>query len=317
MINESIKGESVTTDTKENGVMVSVHMITYKHEKFIAEAIEGVLSQKTNFLVELIISDDCSPDKTREIIETYRVKYPSVIKPVARDKNLGMMKNFADTFRYCTGKYIAVCEGDDCWTDPLKLQKQVDFLEAHTEYAMCFHNARIVDVEKGTETLFLDQHEDRSYSGSEILMVWTIPTASVVFRNHCFSIAELENPNYRNGDIVLFLSIADHGKLWYKSDVMSRYNRHTGGVTYTRKTRKDFERYIANYTEMSRSFGGKYKNETKTLIGLQYMFLSLESLRSFSPGFFANFWKSFQSYPSKFFRNFKVVYLNPVIRRLS
>mgnify|MGYP001248218371 CR=1 FL=1 len=117
--------------------LVSVHMITYNHEKYIAQAIEGVLMQKTNFLFELVIGEDCSTDSTRVICKEYADRYPNIIKLLPdAGKNLGMMENAIRTTMACTGKYIALCEGDDYWTDPYKLQKQVDFLEAHNDYGL-------------------------------------------------------------------------------------------------------------------------------------------------------------------------------------
>lgn len=119
---------------KNNRAMVSVCMITYNHERYIGDAIEGVLMQQTDFPVELIIGEDCSSDNTREIVLEYAEKYPDIIRPLLPESNLGMMKNFIKTMEAAKGKYIALCEGDDYWTDPYKLQKQVDFLEENEGY---------------------------------------------------------------------------------------------------------------------------------------------------------------------------------------
>lgn len=104
-------------------------MITYNHEKYIIQAIEGVLMQKTSFPIKLVIGEDCSTDNTRRICIEYKEKYPEKIELLLPEKNLGMIPNFINTLKACTGKYIALCDGDDYWTDPNKLQKQVDFLE--------------------------------------------------------------------------------------------------------------------------------------------------------------------------------------------
>jgi len=111
--------------------MVSVFMMAYNHEKYISEAIEGVLMQKTNFDFEIVIGEDCSTDNTRQIILDYQQKYPGKFKLLLHDKNIGASANQSAVFNACTGKYIALCEGDDYWTDPYKLQKQVDFFEAN------------------------------------------------------------------------------------------------------------------------------------------------------------------------------------------
>src|SRR6516164_8232942 len=117
---------------------VSVFMITYNHGKYISEAIESIVSQKTNFEFELVIGEDCGPDDTRAICEQYAAKYPDIINLLPSDKNYGPMGNTIRVMYACTGKYVALCEGDDYWTDPYKLQKQVDFLEANPDFSICF-----------------------------------------------------------------------------------------------------------------------------------------------------------------------------------
>lgn len=106
---------------------VSVKTITYNHEKFIAQCIEGIMMQKTNFAFEYIIGEDCSTDSTMEIVQEYARRYPDVIRIITAEKNVGAVENDNRTDRACRGKYVAFCEGDDFWTDPYKLQKQVDF----------------------------------------------------------------------------------------------------------------------------------------------------------------------------------------------
>src|SRR5690554_2111531 len=123
-----------------NKPLVSVFCVSYNHEQFIAQALDGFIMQQVDFDFEIVISDDCSTDNTRAIIEKYKNKYPHVFKDVSPQKNLGMQKNWMHTLSACTGTYIALCEGDDYWTDPNKLQKQVDFLEANEEYSLCVHN---------------------------------------------------------------------------------------------------------------------------------------------------------------------------------
>ena len=116
--------------------LVSVHMITYNHEKFISQAIEGVLNQKCDFNIQLVIGEDCSTDQTRRICDEYAAKHPGKIKLLPSLQNFGMIKNGLRTLEACTGNYIAHCEGDDYWIDPYKLQKQVSFLEANPEYVL-------------------------------------------------------------------------------------------------------------------------------------------------------------------------------------
>ncbi len=129
--------------------LVSVKMITYNHAPYIAQAIEGVLQQETSFPFELIIGEDCSTDGTREIVFEYQKKYPDMIRVITSDHNVGATKNSCRTERACRGKYIAYCEGDDYWHHPLKLQKQVDFLEHHPDIGLVFSDYHLHVVSKG------------------------------------------------------------------------------------------------------------------------------------------------------------------------
>ncbi len=140
---------------------VSVLMLSYNHEKYIREAMQSVLMQQADFPFEVVICDDSSTDRTDEIISEIRDQHPgnSVIKYFRHVKNIGMMQNLVFTLRQCTGKYIAVCEGDDYWTDPLKLQKQVDILEESPQHAMVITNRKVL-YEDGTE---VDELYERDY----------------------------------------------------------------------------------------------------------------------------------------------------------
>ena len=118
--------------------LVSIKMITYNHAPFIAQAIEGVLQQKTNFPFELVIGEDCSTDGTRALVFEYQKKYPDIIRVVTSDENVGMKKNGLRVLAACLGKYIAFCEGDDYWHNLDKLQKQADYLDSHPECGLVF-----------------------------------------------------------------------------------------------------------------------------------------------------------------------------------
>ena len=131
----------------EGEPLVSVCVITYNHGKYIRQCLDGILMQKVNFPYEVLIHDDASPDDTADIIREYWAKYPTVIKPILQTENrysrglpIGKLN-----YERAKGKYIALCEGDDYWTDEGKLQMQVDFLEEHGEYVGTAHNVRVVD----------------------------------------------------------------------------------------------------------------------------------------------------------------------------
>ena len=129
----------------QDKIAVSVICVTYNHEKYIQEALDSILMQKTDFSFEILIGEDCSTDKTRDVLKEYEEKFPGRFTMYYREKNLGATKNEYELFMDAKGKYIAALELDDIWTDPMKLQKQYDFLEKHDEYIGVAHNFDIID----------------------------------------------------------------------------------------------------------------------------------------------------------------------------
>jgi len=210
-------------------LLVSVHMITYNHEKYIAQAIKGVLMQEATFDYELVISDDSSSDNTLNIIKEYQERYPNIVRIIHREKNLGSVKNFFDTLKHCNGKYIAICEGDDYWTDCLKLQKQVDVLENNHKLTGCFHNSeeRYWNDYNKASMLYLDIGGAREVSLLDMTISNMVPTASVVFRtpipNEVFSDTILKLPI---GDWPLHLLNLREGNYYYIPQVMSVRHLH-------------------------------------------------------------------------------------------
>lgn len=161
--------------------LVSVCMITYNHEDFVAKSIESVLQQKINAKIELVIGEDNSTDGTVAIIQHYSEKYPDLIRARFNHSNLGMISNFVKTLEDCRGKYIAILEGDDYWIDPYKLQKQVDFLEKNPDVVICCTNYETL-TNGVTEARYRTRH-DSIYSGDLIFSDNIVPTLTSVFRN--------------------------------------------------------------------------------------------------------------------------------------
>ena len=192
----------------KNDILVSVCSITYNQAPYIRQCIDGILMQKTNFKYEVIIHDDCSTDGTTEIIREYAEKYPDLIVPIFQSVNQYQNGNrsIMATFVYpkARGKYIAICEGDDYWTDPLKLQKQVDFLEEHPDYGMCYTKTYKLYNNKITGVW---GDEDCSFYG--LLNYKIIPTLSRVERRSVYDryIAEIkpQTHNWLMGDFPAFL----------------------------------------------------------------------------------------------------------------
>lgn len=207
-------------------------MITYNHEKYIAEAIEGVVMQKTNFPFELIIGEDLSTDNTRTICIEYQKKYPDIIRLRLNNPNQGMMLNWINNIESGRGQYIALCDGDDYWTDPYKLQKQFDFMEANPDFAMCSHKVHTLMC--GVMDENIEMERDILTTEDIIRKDWGLLTASIFFRKDAH-----KSPDWyytvKNGDYALQLIVSLSGKIKFLPDYMAVYRQHLGGVSSTLK----------------------------------------------------------------------------------
>ena len=228
----------------KKNIVVNVCMLTFNHEKYIQEAIEGVLMQKCNFDYALVIGEDCSTDKTKQICQEYASKY-SGINLLTSETNLGMVPNFIRTLHACTGRYISLCEGDDYWTDPYKLQKQVDFLEANEDFAITFCNV-LVKYEDSDNKNHKGYQKEKMPSNNPI-QTFPVPnettdiydiakgnyihTPGVVFRN---ILRDVSLPRYMStvpiGDWPLYMFISQYGKIRYFNEIMAVYRVHNNGV---------------------------------------------------------------------------------------
>jgi glycosyltransferase involved in cell wall biosynthesis len=223
---------------------VSVCMITYNHERFIAQAIESVLEQKTAFDFELVIGEDCSTDNTRTIVMTYSQKYPNQIRALIREKNIGTGQNLFKTINECKGQYIAHLDGDDYWTDPLKLQKQVDFLDAHPSYSLCCHCYKIYDEENkewdrddGNQKLFADADEGKDITADiffDYRIDWLIHGLTAVFRKEMLDIDILARYKYLC-DVPLFYHLITKGKCRRFNFIGGVYRKH-GSAIFSKKS---------------------------------------------------------------------------------
>ena len=203
---------------------VSVCVITYNHEKFIEECLLSILNQETNFDFEIVIGEDGSSDLTRTRIENCIRKYPGNIKLLPDVGNLGMMPNFIRTLKACTGTYIAICEGDDYWTDISKLQEQVDFLDHNTDFVSCYtdiqhyseKDAKTTDlIQEGIDTIQLPDLFNKNY----------ITTLTAMFRNNVLEFPE-EFSALSVGDWPLFTLLSQFGKIKRLPRITGVYRIH-------------------------------------------------------------------------------------------
>lgn len=206
---------------------VSIITITYNHEKYIREALDSFVMQEVDFEFEVLVADDASTDKTQAIISEYAKRYPELIKPLLRKNNMGAWTNFLDVFKQAKGQYVALCEGDDFWTDPNKLQKQVDFLDAHPNHALCFHPVRVF-FENNEEEQSTFPMQKSGFTTEKLLQENYIQTNSVMYRRR---------EDYSNlaidimpGDWYLHLYHAQFGKIGFINSTMSAYRRHSSGI---------------------------------------------------------------------------------------
>lgn len=252
-------------------VLVSIFMITYNHEKYIAQALESILMQKVDFEYEIIIGDDYSTDKTRDILKSYKERYPERIKLILRDKNIGVTNNVIEVYKNCTGKYIAMLEGDDYWTDKNKLQIQVDFLEDNIEYSGCFHNTKIYNCTNGKffgvyPPEYVESINNIGEGIEEIIgHNCSIHISSLVFRN--FLIKDLEKcmevlkASEVVGDVQLFFLNLYYGKLKGINRYMSVYRYKSCSTAATTKGDEFFVNEYMKIIDKLNIFTNKVYNE--------------------------------------------------------
>jgi glycosyltransferase involved in cell wall biosynthesis len=242
----------------QQNLKVSVCMITYGHEKYIRDAIEGVLMQECDFEVELILANDCSPDSTDKVIQDILENHPrkSWIKYFKHEKNLGMMPNFIFAMQECQGKYIALCEGDDYWTDPLKLQKQVDFLEANPDYVVCYHDCAVIDGLNNLKIKSLLGNYKSDYNGVDLKKGAWLPTLTRCFRN----VVNEYPPFFKDlncGDLFLTSILGAYGKAKYLDFNGATYREHTGGAWSGTSEKLKAKKMIFDYINLYKYYKDK------------------------------------------------------------
>jgi glycosyltransferase involved in cell wall biosynthesis len=242
---------------------VSVLMLTYNHERFIEQAVRNALAQETPFAYEIVIGEDCSTDRTREILTRLADAHPQ-LRLLFREKNLGGPQNMLDTYQACRGEYIALLEGDDYWTDSAKLRKQVEVLDVHSEWSMCFHRAQLVD-EHGIPTgRFLPDLEWAAQPSLETLLHGNfIATQSVMYRAGLVHSFPLEFRSFVNGDWLIHILHACHGGIGFLPDVMSCYRVHQSGLWTSKPQPERIAEVIAGYTRLETILGPDYVQQLR------------------------------------------------------
>lgn len=222
-------------------ILLCINCMAYNHETYIRKCLEGFVMQKTNFKFVAIVHDDASNDKTAEIIREYETKFPEIIRPIferenqysKHDGSLDTIMNAAIDFTQA--KYVALCDGDDYWTDPYKLQKQVDFLEGHENYSLCCHRYRIYnELSREWELdyvagLFEEKPEGFSFTAKDNFYCWITKTMSLVYRRSNLPQGISKKYQYYR-DVHISYHLLQSGLGYCMPDCMAVYRKQVGGV---------------------------------------------------------------------------------------
>lgn len=303
--------EDINYPAPKHEYKVLVRCFTYNQSKYIKDALDGFAMQQTNFPYVCLVMDDASTDGEQEVIISWMrgncdMDKAAVIDiPTSEVVIVPLKSSSYCTFAFYLLKrnlygtddkkkhmypwrekciYEALCEGDDYWIDPLKLQKQVEFLENNPDYSMCFHNAIVHWDNREFQDVPFARIENRDYTGEEIYENWVVPTASVVFRVSVYDDVfrkRASSPDIIFGDIILFLSLVEIGKIRGFSDIMSVYRRHEGGAVYGVNIQRIVKK-LKHDKFIGTQFSHKYEKISRKIMNFSCIYLSCYYLSRFS-----------------------------------
>lgn len=259
-------------------LLVSVCLTTYNHEQYLERALDSILAQEVDFEYEIIIAEDCSQDRTRNICEEYKKRYPDLVKLILQEQNVGLIRNNVSLMNQASGKYIAVCSGDDYWCDTKKLQKQINFLQDNLDYSMCFTNAyeeSNLPWEEYKREIY-GTAQDKEYFGSQILEYLIVPASSVVFRNNLIDFDFLLKRKFYAEDLVMYLKLNEFGKIRGLSDITTVYTRHVDSVMIkeVQDIEMMLEKHITNFISIDEELNYKYHSIIRKDLALSYYKIS-------------------------------------------
>jgi len=227
-------------------------MMTYNHEKYISQAIDGVLMQKATFRYQIVLGEDCSTDNTRKIVLKYAQQNPDKFKLILHNKNVGAIANQIAVLNSCTGKYIAMCEGDDYWTDPYKLQRQVDFLEKNKDFVLVSHPSYVYYENQAKPLEIYHKIKKDVLRKKDIISAYEIQIASVMFRREVFDQIDKSGIRVEHS---LYILLSQYGKIKVLPDVMSVYRIHDNGASATSTPPKAYRAQIEWINNLKRIMG--------------------------------------------------------------
>jgi glycosyltransferase involved in cell wall biosynthesis len=293
----------------ENKPMLTICTVTYNHEKYIGRALDSFLMQKTDFPFQVIVGDDASTDGTAEIIREYAKKYPDIIKPIFHKRNIGPMSNSLSVYDAARTEFVAICDGDDYWTDPLKLQKQVDMLRNAPDLSICYHPVIVSTLNRMWKDTIFPVPKYRWFKSyltfDDLLIHNPIHTCSICFRWRFANggIRDMMPDNICPGDYYLLLLHAEVGNVGFIDRVMATYRINSGGISFdlhlnpNKTWLKLGEMEMNWYRAFEKHFGAKYfpamyenKKDKAKLIYKAYMnecaMDKLENMKNNYPEFY-------------------------------
>lgn len=280
-----LKEADILKNWKYNDILLSINTMTYNHEKYIAQCIEGILMQKTNFAFELLIHDDASTDDTTNIIREYEKKYPNIIKPIYQTENQWSKGiKISATYQYprAKGKYIAICEGDDYWIDENKLQMQVDFLEKNPEYGMCYtkakqYNQSMQKFNKNSVGADFKGFEDLLKNGNRI------PTLTTVYRKDLLDKYQNEiqpnNKGWLMGDYPMWLYFSHESKIKFFDKETAVYRVLEESASHSTDINKMIK-FEESVYDIRQFYANKYKVNNKVELNYYILYHVYDKLKN-------------------------------------
>ena len=254
---------------------VSILIKAYNHEPFIARAIESVLAQETDVAYEIVVGEDCSTDRTRDVLRDVRDRHPERIRVLLRERNLGNIRNFTDTLSACTGEYVALLDGDDYWTSAHKLQRQVAFLDAHPEFSSCACNAAVVDASGETVIgTYCPDERSQAIPLRRMLISDPVPTSTVMFRRRLIGEFPAWYSTIMMGDWPLLVLLLQHGDLWYEAQIAAVHRVHAGGLWSGAEPARRRLARIEIYEHLNAELGFAHDGLVRERIARQYLALA-------------------------------------------
>jgi glycosyltransferase involved in cell wall biosynthesis len=254
---------------------VSVILLTYNHERFIAQALDSVLGQRTAFPFEVLVTEDCSTDRTREILADYAARRPATLRLFLSPQNLNTNEVVTRALDAARGELVAFLDGDDYWSTDTKLQRQADFLDAHPECVLCYHHVAVLhDGSDAPPDARIIAERKPFADGHDILEHNFIPGCSALIRRAAITPMPAWYRDAEWGDWPLYIVAARHGLLGYIPETMGVYRQHAGGYWSSASKRTQSEGLVRFFDRLERNLGPEWRRDLHRSRAVWYAELS-------------------------------------------